>query len=441
MTELGGWHINTLTIENFRCFDRLKIDFDKSMTVLVGVNGAGKTSILDALAVMVSTVLREFEGPGRGFSTQDAREIPYDLKSESSVARMEPVYPVSGTVHGTLSGRDYQWSRTRSSAKGRTSWSDRDSALSPDLALLWSGPDESSSDEPLLPVIALYGVERLTGVRKASGAISRSRAGAYDAALDGKSDFSRLSSFIEALTMAEFVAVRKGETAQAASNQLRAITLACNAILAETGWRNPEWSPITGEIALTHAEHGTLPLSFMSSGTKIAAGLVIDLVSRMARANPSLGADDLLARVPGIVMIDEVELHLHPTWQQRILSGLQGVFPRVQFIVTTHSPQVLSTVDATSIRIIDVAEVRGAEYAAGLRSDIILERILGTRSEPPLDINRNLDRYMDLVEAGEGETASTKKLREKLDEELGGVNNVPRLADADAFIAFYDLDD
>ncbi|MCS5713519.1 AAA family ATPase [Herbiconiux sp. CPCC 205716] len=195
------------------------------------------------------------------------------------------------------------------------------------------------------------------------------------------------------------------------------------------------------ELTFSHNAHGTLPLSYLSSGIKIAAGLVIDLVSRIARANPGIGAHDLLQAAPGVVLIDEIDLHLHPLWQQRILPQLRKTFPRVQFIVTTHSPQVLSTVEAESIRIVDGNVVRLVDYSAGLRSDVIMDRILGTRPEPNLEVNEQLDRYVSLVNAGNGLTPEAHRLRELLDDELGGIANVPKLADADAEISFYDLDD
>ncbi|TFD55435.1 hypothetical protein E3T55_01105 [Cryobacterium frigoriphilum] len=440
MTELGDWHVDALTLENFRCFEQITLTLHPSLTVLVGVNGTGKTAILDAIAIMLSTALREFEGPTRGFTLQDAHEVPHDMTSQDAVARMERSFPVSAHVSGTLAGTSYSWNRVRQSAQGRTSWSDKSNPVGKDMAGLWRASGLPSPEAPLLPVIALYGVERLLGVRRASGSIARSRSGAYDSALDGKSDISRLSTYIKALTFAEFVADRRGEDAEAAGNQLRAITLACNTILDGSGWQNPEWSPIPEELTLAHAVHGTLPLSFLSSGIKIAAGLVIDLVSRIARANPSLGASELLARAPGIVLIDEVDLHLHPSWQQQILPQLTKAFPRVQFIVTTHSPQVLSTVEAENIRVIDGSEVREVKYSAGLRSDIIMDSILGTSPEPSLEINHVLQQYMSLVDQGSGRSDEAKKLRQRIDEQMGGIMYVPRLADADASIAFYDLD-
>ncbi len=471
MSESGDWHIDTLKVENFRCFTDLDLTFDPTLTVLVGANGTGKTAILDAVAIMLSTIVREFDGETRGFLAEDAREVPRDLDSSSAVARMDAIYPVRATVEATLAGNTYWWRRERKSAKGRTSWGEKNTQVGQAIAHVWresemladdpewrrplqlAAPDPETPTTaptrwpPLLPVVALYGVERLLGVRKATGTIARSRSGAYASALDGKSDLSRLSSFIEALTLADFVADARGGEAQAARNQLRAIALACNAMLRETGWQDPTWNPLVKELTLRHRDHGVLPLSFLSSGIKIAAGLVIDLVSRMARANPGLGAEELLAAVPGIVLIDEVDLHLHPAWQQRIIPLLTEVFPRVQFIVTTHSPQVLSTVEADSIRVLEEetrdekTRVRSVPFSAGLRSDIVLNEVMRTNAEPELAINKDLDRYLLMVDQGLGRSEEAVSLRRRLDEELGGIPNVPKLADADASIAFFDLDD
>ncbi|MQY31730.1 AAA family ATPase [Nocardia aurantia] len=444
MSEPGDWHIDRLELENFRCFERLDVALDPSLTVLVGANGTGKTAVLDALAVMLSTVVRQFNGGTRGFGIEDAREVPRDLDSRAAVARMDAMYPVRASVEATLAGSKFRWQRERASEKGRTSWGEKNSQVGQAVARIWHESDalENAEGRPLLlPVVALYGVERLLGVRKAMGAIARSRSGAYDSALDGKSDLSRLSRFIEALTLADFVADTRGEDALAARNQLKAITLACNTMLKDTGWQDPTWNPIVDGLTLRHRDRGELPLSFLSSGIKIAAGLVIDLVSRIARANPALGAEDLLAAVPGIVLIDEIDLHLHPTWQQRIIPLFAEVFPRVQFVVTTHSPQVLSTVEAGSIRVLDDTEVRTVQYSAGLRSDVVLAQVMGTDPEPRLAINDKLDEYLELVDRGQGRSEAAMTLRRRLDEELGGITNVPQLADADASIAFFDMDD
>ncbi|MEG8036450.1 AAA family ATPase [Sphingomonas sp. LR61] len=441
MTETGDWHIDRLELKNFRGFEHLEIDLHPSLTVLVGVNGVGKTAVLDAVAIMLGSIVREFGGDTRGFLLSDARETTGDLLSRDGVATMDANYPVSALVEGTLAGTELWWRRARQRASGRTTWSEGNGIVGDIARNIWHASGSSAGDAPTLPVLALYGVERLVSVRKASGSITRARSSAYNATLTGKSDLTRLSAYLKALTLAEFAAERRGEDAEAATEQIRAITIATDTILEGTGWHGPDWSPVVEELTLTHPDQGVLPLSTLSSGIKIAVGLVIDLVSRLARANPFLGAEELLARGPGIVLVDEIDLHLHPTWQQRIVPQLRSVFPRVQFIVTTHSPQVLSTVDAEHIRIIDGQAVSRVDFSAGLRSDIVMEKVLSTRPEPPLEVNNLLDEYMRLVEDGAGLTPRALSIRERLDDELGGISNVPRLADADANITFYGLDD
>lgn len=100
-----------------------------------------------------------------------------------------------------------------------------------------------------------------------------------------------------------------------------------------------------------HETMGVLPLEALSDGTRSVISMAADLAYRMVRLNPDLGARAAL-ETPGIVLIDEVDMHLHPSWQQAVVYDVRKAFPNVQFIVTTHSPQVLSTVPAEAIRIL-----------------------------------------------------------------------------------------
>lgn len=428
-----------LQLENFRCFDRLDIDFDPDLTVFIGVNGAGKTAVLDALSVMLSTALYELGDDRRGFATSDVRLVA-DVDSASSVASMEAEYPVSGLLQAELAGRQCWWRRVKTSRSGRTSWAEK-KAIDAIVTDAWNA---ATADDPIsmLPVVAMYGVERLVGVRNARGAIPRSRKSAYAAALDGKSDLTRLSTYIQGLTVDDYTAtVERGIPDSPESRQLAAIRLACDRVLETTGWRGPYWRQNVGELTMAHDEHGELPLSFLSSGLKIAAGLTIDLASRAARANPAIGGAELLDSVPGIVLIDEVDLHLHPDWQQQIIPSMRTAFPNVQFIVTTHSPQVLSTVPADQIRVLDGDAVSHVDFSEGLRSDVVLREVMGTDPLPDVAVTRRLRKYVELVGDGHGLGDEAQGLRRALDDELGGAAFVPALADADASMTFYDLDE
>lgn len=152
-------------------------------------------------------------------------------------------------------------------------------------------------------------------------------------------------------------------------------------------------------------------------------GLVADIAYRSARLNPHLG-DNAVQATPGIVLIDEVDMHLHPQWQQVVLRDLKydSAFPHIQFIVTTHSPQVLSTVWKENIRILEVGEDKAPMPLArtyGETSNDVLETVMHTPIRPDLEHVRDLEDYMRLIDHGLYKDHKTKELRDRLEKILG----------------------
>lgn len=135
-------------------------------------------------------------------------------------------------------------------------------------------------------------------------------------------------------------------------------------------------------------------------------------------------------QTPGIVLIDEVDLHLHPAWQQRILSGLREAFPLVQFIVSTHSPQVLSTVDSSQIRVVfenadgDWCAEAPTRQVLGRSSAEALGEVMGVNPTPSTEESRKVDAYTEMIELGEHDSAAGKQLYEELQEIYGSHNPV-----------------
>jgi predicted ATP-binding protein involved in virulence len=147
------------------------------------------------------------------------------------------------------------------------------------------------------------------------------------------------------------------------------------------------------------------------------------------RLNSFMG-EKAVRETKGIVLIDEVDQHLHPGWQQRILTALRRAFPRVQFIVTTHSPEVLSTVKSEQIRIFENGKCYGAPAGAlGAESSRLLQTVLDTSLRPPVHEVDELNEYLELVYTGRWKDPRAVALRQKLDQLYQGEE--PALLEAD----------
>lgn len=419
--------ITRLTLQNYRCYAKFHIDFDPDITVLVGRNGQGKTAVLDAMAVALGPYLGGFdEGTGQHFLNHDARRVPH--KREGGRMDMETLYPVSVEASGDLRGEKITWQRSRKSLKGRTTIKE-----SAPLVKLAKGFQEAvrAGKGETLPLLAYYGTgrlwkeKRLTEKKQAAGATSR--LSGYTDCLNPESSYRAFADWLRMETMADYeqqlAAIERGEIVEASDQGrlLRAIQSSVNTVMGPSGWKNIRFSPSVREAVAEHPQHGILPVSTLSDGIRNMIGLVADTAYRAVRLNPHLG-DDAVRNTPGIVLIDEVDMHLHPEWQQVVLMDLKHAFPRIQFIVTTHSPQVLATVRKEHIRILDVGEEVAPMPLArtfGETSNDVLETVMHTPFRPDLEHVRDLDRYMTLIDQGLYKADAAKALRVKLEELLG----------------------
>ena len=156
----------------------------------------------------------------------------------------------------------------------------------------------------------------------------------------------------------------------------------------------------------------------LSGGYRIVLALAADLARRMAQGNPHL---DNPLESEAIVLIDEVDLHLHPSWQQRILDDLTRTFPNAQFIVSTHSPQVLTTVRQEHI--VELYREEGGSVVAGAPASAtygaeagdVLSSVMRVGERPENDFKIALDRYRRLVSNGDGESPEARDIRKKLE--------------------------
>ena len=426
--------LERLRLRNFRCFDDLTVRFDEKLTVIIAENGAGKTAILDAIAIGFGRYLTKLPGVA-GRTTKDT-----DLRINTS-ERREPFMMLAWEARDRENNQ-VVWSGGRKRDSAVTTAVIRE-VLDDDMeALAKRGlkqidefalrliEDDTENRAYFLPVIAYYGtnrairdeVQRRRGFKK-----QFSRFEALVGALEPDSRFRAAFEWFNAMEDQER---REKEAHRDFDYRLPELDLVRNAIvrMLPPGFSRPrtETRPLRFVIdrLMPDGATRTLRISQLSDGYRVVLGLVMDLARRMAQANTqfSRGGNSIMnpLDLPAIALIDEVDLHLHPEWQQRVLADLMQTFPGTQFIVTTHSPQVLSTVPRGNIRILEQDE-------SGSRASIpdfsplahesgdALAKVMGTHREPPLPLQDDIRQYEQLVRAEQEQTPEAQALRTKLD--------------------------
>ncbi|MBU1239544.1 AAA family ATPase [Myxococcota bacterium] len=427
LSDGSSTYIDTLQIKNFRCFSDLNLKLHPELTVLVSANGQGKTSILDALRIVLSPYFRPIpQGSSVGIDWYDSRRVRYEMS-------MEQQWPVEIAAEGYISGEYVNWQRFLRTAKSHTTVRE-----SKDLIAMATELKKrvEANEEVVLPVFAYYGSQRLWREKRLRTKILRehvkdkSRLAGYLYAWEPNSSSEYfLEWFFYAVRKNERFRMKVWENAQLSNGnpgekdlreaphqyQLDQIRRGMDTALAQTGWKRMDCTS-EDSLALHHDIHGELVLDQLSDGIRITALMVGDLAYRAVRLNPHLKGD-VLSQTPGIVMIDEIELHLHPAWQQTIIPSLREVFPKIQFIITTHSPQILSTVPSESIRIMEDQHIYSPEIGTeGAEASRILKRVFMVDNRPPNIANaQNLARYAELVHADKWDSDEAIDLRKRLD--------------------------
>lgn len=445
--------LDSLRVRNFRLFTDFSVDFDPKLTVIVGDNGAGKTALLDAAAVALGAAIVKVNGASRrNIKLEDVRQ---ESVRHGSRYVSERLYPVEVHATGIAEGDPIKWERSKKTNGGRIS----DTGDMAAYAKRWSesGKTEESSgtiqEKTVLPLVAYYGSDRLHGGKRLrQGPQWMKRFAGYWECLDTKINLTEFADWMEQVSWSEYENYSEGVTATVP--ELRAIKEAarqCMKGLTGHGDTDVFYSPKQQSVVVQYSKDNgeivRLPFSWLSAGYVSMLGIVMDIAHRMINLNID-AVDDVLdvLRTPGVVLIDEVDLHLHPKWQERVLEDLQHVFPNIQFIVTTHAPIVVASVkNREQLRMLREGD-DGRLYAAtpdtevyGQTSARILEQVMGA-NDVRKDVKTRIEAIEDALDYDEFDVAR-KDLQQLL--EVVGPDNAEyeRLQTALEFMTPIDADE
>lgn len=358
--------LKNVKIKNYRCFKEANIDFDEHVTLIVGKNGAGKTAILDAVAVSVSTFLLGVDGIDGGVSRSilkdDAR---YEFHDLNGTIDPQHQFPVSiDSIGDCWNKQNVKWLRSLNSENGKTTSKDARELIN--ISEKMQRQIMTGDKLLVLPLISYFGTGRLYAQKKEKRNIKSlrefKRQVGYVDCMEAQSNEKLMLNWFQMQTLKSLQDQQKSgviEKSLLLSTVEKAI---CRSYERISGSRNATltFDLDTHRLVLKfEAADGSaqkFAMNEMSDGYKNTLSMIGDIAYRMAVLNPTLG-DRVLDETPGVVLIDEVDLHLHPHWQQTILSDLCAIFPNVQFIVSSHAPAVINSVPREQIRILDNGEI------------------------------------------------------------------------------------
>lgn len=402
--------LKQLSLRNFRLFGEkeqlLKFNSGKNVTVLVGNNGCGKSSILDAIAISISTFTSNFPGQSiKQFKESDVH-ITED-EDYGDYLQVESVFETS--YNGDIDILRYRQGKSKAPEgvlKNVNSYAE--------LLMAKINKEEHC----VLPVVAYYGTGRgqiKAPERKRDFKKAFTRWDAYTGALDASANFRQ---FIEWFDLMEDEERREKESRRDwdyKSKPLESVRKALTTFVGDK-FSNPRMMihPLrfVMDESIGEGKIRQLRIEQLSDGYKIVTAMVADIASRMAEANPDM--DDPL-QANGIVLIDEVDLHLHPKWQRTIIGSLTKTFPNIQFIVSTHSPIILSgaTNDAQVIMLREdsIIDTDAKEYETYDISQLLLSELFGLKSSRSPQWDSLLSEQSDLLKKNERSLEENARLK------------------------------
>ncbi|MDB9303600.1 AAA family ATPase [Nodularia spumigena CS-591/12] len=413
--------VKRLKMQSFRGIGDLTLDFNQNEpTILIGINGVGKSSIIECLAILLSrftSSIQHSTPSGRLFTEEDITNGEKETHNEVNIS---------------FDSEEITWSLTKVK-KGRNK--DTSSNLSAMTKVAENIKENLHISQIFnIPIVVYYSTNRavLDIPLKIRTKHSFEQIDAYENALTGNAITglgSEFRIFFEWFRRQEDLEneLRLENNAAYRDKQLEAVRQAISSLIPDFSNLRVRRSPLRMTLQKQGEE---LIVNQLSDGEKCLLAMVGDLARRLAIANPGL-PDPLQGS--GIILIDEIELHLHPKWQRGIIPDLTRTFPNCQFIVTTHSPQVISDVKPEGIYLLEKTDqgviAKQPESSFGRDSNRILEDLMDV-PERPQEIKDSLLELFRMIDAGNLESA--RNLRQQLANEIG--IDEPEFVKADVLI-------
>ncbi len=410
-------YIKELSLENFRSAKNLKLELNESINVFVGINGAGKTTVLDACSILLSEIIEKFREPENPIIFRNA-----DINNAFSTS----------TISIILNDKVNEYKVELGIGKETNNML----AYSNDLYLHMSNLLEKIDKIPQeanLPLFAYYPVGR--AIQGASIEVQSeyffSMVDAYENCLENITSFKAFFKWFRLREDLENENNRR-EKSFTTDKQLDFVRKALSIFMPQITDIHIQRNPLR---MVAKKDDEEIYLNQLSDGEKCLLALIGDIARRLAIANSSL---ENPLHGEGVVLIDEIDLHLHPTWQQMIIPQLRETFPNCQFLISTHSPHVLTHVESNSVFMLENTEdgliAHSPREMYGKTSETILKSFMGLETTRPKEVASELDQIF--VAIHDKKLTQAQKQISALEEKIG---DDPELVKARALVKRMEL--
>jgi predicted ATP-binding protein involved in virulence len=388
--------IDSLSVSNFRVFQNSEFNFDPKLNLIIGANGSGKSSLLQAIASalvdVVSRLSRNYLMTSIG-----AEEVRIEMTSINNQVRFEKRFPAQIDAKGSIFQKDFSWSVRRSSEDG-----------TPDPAYTIVHPireivDTIDVSPPfVLPLVAIYGAHRNAGGEnpQLDSAVTEkiSRLKAYEYWSDALASGLQLQTWVIGKTLERLQLFSEGNLDPTYLDELAVTNKAIAGCIPNA--KGIRYDLRLRSLVIEFDDGVQVPFFNLSDGQQSLVALVADIARRVCILNPHLG-EKALSETDGIVIIDELDIHLHPAWQRHILKFLRTTFPMFQIFATSHSPQMVGGLPPKQVLILSHGKpAPSPPITYGLDSSQVLEEVMEVDAREP-EIRKTIQSMFRSVEDGD----------------------------------------
>lgn len=401
-------YIQKIKIKNFKAIEDISIDFKPGVNLLVGDNGVGKTSILEAVTVALHGIMTGIAGvPVRNIRQEDIRFSIGKLGGAS--AGITYFNPTEVSCDLEFKGKHYHWTRSRKDETPKLNTKIEGKEICQDFKEMTNNPKE------ILPLISFESEARVWQNRRGDFGkelkkkLNDRRCG-YIGCLDYSLDVKGIQAWCLKMEMEAF----QQETKMPEYEAFKEIIAIFMKKIGDLE-KKPVLRYSRQLDEMVYREEEEMPISNLSAGYQSLLWMIMNLAYRLALLNP--GQAETLRETEGIVLIDEIDMHLHPKWQWNVVNALEEALPNVQFIMATHSPIVISACRNARLILIDQnQEVSYLPDAYGYSMKDVLELRQGS-VEKPKEIQLLLERFEKAT--NRDDIAEAEKIIEEMKAKMG----------------------